>query len=56
MKEDDFEYLDVVQGRQINTWFGVSKFCSTVALRKALQWKKTWDSASYDMGIILARS
>ena len=41
MKEDDFQYLDVVQGRLIKAWFGVglSKFCSTTALREAIGWK-----------------
>ena len=34
MNEDDFQYLDVVQGRLIKAWFGVSKFCSTTALRE----------------------
>ena len=33
MKEGDFDYLDVVQGRLIKAWFGVSKCCSTTALR-----------------------
>ena len=36
MNEDDFQYLDVVQGRLIKAWFGVSKFCSTTALREAI--------------------
>ena len=37
MKEGDIEYLDVVQGRLIKAWFGVSqKFCSTTALREAI--------------------
>ena len=40
MKEGDFEYLDVVQGRLIKAWFGVSKFCSTSALREAIRWKR----------------
>ena len=40
MKEGDFEYVDVVQGRQIKVWFGVSKFCSTTALREAIRWKR----------------
>ena len=39
MNEDDFQYLDVVQGRLIMAWFGVSKFCSTTALREAIGWK-----------------
>ena len=39
MNEDDFQYLDVVQGRLIKAWFGVSKFCSTTALREAIGWK-----------------
>ena len=39
MNEDDFQYLDVVQGRVIKAWFGVSKFCSTTALREAIGWK-----------------
>ena len=39
MKEDDFQYLDVVQGRLIKAWFGVSTFCSTTALREAIGWK-----------------
>ena len=40
MKECDFDYLDVVQGRLIKAWFGVSKFCSTTALREAIRWKR----------------
>ena len=39
MNEDDFQYLDVVQGILIKAWFGVSKFCSTTALREAIGWK-----------------
>ena len=39
MNEDDFQYFDVVQGRGIKAWFGVSKFCSTTALREAIGWK-----------------
>ena len=39
MYADDFQYLDVVQGRLIKAWFGVSKFCSTTALREAIGWK-----------------
>ena len=39
MNEDDCQYLDVVQGRLIKAWFGVSKFCSTTALREAIGWK-----------------
>ena len=39
MNENDFQYLDVVQGRLIKAWFGVSKFCSTTALREAIGWK-----------------
>ena len=33
MKEGDFEYVDVAQGRLIKAWFGMSMFCSTSALR-----------------------
>ena len=40
MKECDFDYLDVVQGRLIKAWFGVSKFCLTTALREAIRWKR----------------
>ena len=40
MKERDFEYLYVVQGRLIKAWFWVSKFCSTTALREAIRWKR----------------
>ena len=40
MKECDFYYLDVVQGRLIKAWFWVSKFCSTTALREAIRWKR----------------
>ena len=40
MKEGDFEYLDVVHGRLVKAWFGVSKFCSTSALREAIRWKR----------------
>ena len=40
MKEGDFDYLNVVQGRLIKVWFGVSKFCSTTALREAIRWKR----------------
>ena len=40
MKECDFYYLDVVQGRLVKAWFGVSKFCSTTALREAIRWKR----------------
>ena len=40
MKECDFYYLDVVQGRLIKAWFGVSKFCSTTALLEATRWKR----------------
>ena len=40
MKEYDFDYLDVVQGGLIKAWFGVSKFCSTSALRDAIRWKR----------------
>ena len=39
MNADDFQYLDVVQGRLIKAWFGVSKFCSSTALREAIGWK-----------------
>ncbi len=42
MKECDFYYLDVVQGRLIKAWFGVSKFCSTTALREAIRWKRSF--------------
>ena len=31
---------NVVQGRLIKAWFGMSKFCSTTALRKAIRWKR----------------
>ena len=37
MKEGDFQYLDVVQGRLVKAWFGVSKLCSTIALREAIR-------------------
>ena len=40
MKECDFEYLDVVQGRLIKAWFGVSKLCSTTALQEVIRWKQ----------------
>ena len=40
MKECDFDYLDVVQGRLLKAWYGVSKFCSTTALREAIRWKR----------------
>ena len=33
---EDFVYLDVVRSRLIKGWFGVSKFCSTTALPKAI--------------------
>ena len=33
IKECDFDYLDVVHGRLIKAWFGVSKFCSTTRLQ-----------------------
>ena len=39
MNQYDFQYLDVVQGRLKKAWFGVSKFCSTTALREAIGWK-----------------
>ena len=40
VNECDFNYVDVVQGRFIKAWFGVSKFCSTTALREAIRWKR----------------
>ena len=39
-KKGDFKYVDAVQCRLKNDWFGESKFCLTTALRKVIQWKK----------------
>ena len=44
MNEDDFQYVDVVQGMLIKAWFGVSKFCSTIALTFAYMFSVISDS------------
>ena len=58
MNEDDFQYLDVVQGRLIKAWFGVSKFCSTTALREAIGWKLASEVVVCHLrhGLVWARS
>ena len=38
--EDNYDFLDVVQGRLVKLWFGVSKFASTSSLVNAIEWEK----------------
>ena len=49
MREGDFEYLDVVQGRLINAWFGPSKCCPTSSLREAIRWKRASEVVFYHL-------
>ena len=42
--EENYEFLDVVQGRLVKLWFGVSKFASTSSLVYAVEWEKAFDS------------
>ena len=37
------EFLDVVQGRLVKLWFGVSKFASNSSLVYAVEWEKASD-------------
>ena len=41
--EENYEFLDVVQGRLVKLWFGVSKFASTSSLVYAVEWEKASD-------------
>ena len=38
--EDNYDVRDVVQGRLVKLWFGVSKFASTSSLVNAVEWEK----------------
>ena len=38
--EENYNFLDVVQGRLVKLWFGVSKFASTSSLVNAVEWEK----------------
>ena len=38
--EDNYDFLDVVQGRLVKLWYGVSKFASTSSLVNAIEWEK----------------
>ena len=38
--EENYDFLDVVQGRLVKLWFGVSKFASTSSLVNAVEWEK----------------
>ena len=41
--EENCDFLDVVQGRLVKLWFGVSKFASTSSLVNAVEWEKASD-------------
>ena len=41
--EDNYDFLDEVQGRLVKLWFGVSKFASTSSLVNAVEWEKASD-------------
>ena len=41
--EENYDFLDVVQGRLVKLWFGVSKFASTSSLVNAVEWEKASD-------------
>ena len=41
--EENSDFLDVVQGRLVKLWFGVSKFASTSSLVNALEWEEASD-------------
>ena len=41
--EDNYDFLDVVPGRLVKLWFGVSKFASTSSLVNAVEWEKASD-------------
>ena len=40
LRQYNYEFLDVVQGRLVKLWFGVSRFASTSSLVSALEWEK----------------
>ena len=39
--EDNYFFLDLVQGSLVKLWFGVSKFASTSSLVTAVEWENT---------------
>ena len=41
--EENYEFLDVVQGRLVKLWFGVYKFASTSSFVSAVEWEKASD-------------
>ena len=44
--EENYDFLDVVQGRLVKLWFGVSKFASTSSLAYAVESEKASDLAT----------
>ena len=50
LRQYNYEFLDVVQGRLVKLWFGVSRFASTSSLVSAVEWEKAsdleWEKAS----------